>query len=77
MDKFLSLCPSPSIILYFQTGEDGSAKKTKEALAFLYYNSFISYEYLVSLKFNVSLCRFRYYCFDIDVLFCFFNHFSF
>ena len=39
--------PSPSIILYFQTEEGGAAKKKLKALVFLYYNSFISYEYLV------------------------------
>ena len=38
---------SPSIILYFQTEEGGAAKKKLKALVFLYYNSFISYEYLV------------------------------
>ena len=51
MDKFLNLGPSLSIILYFQTGEGGSAKeKNFEALVFLCYHSFISYEYLVSLN---------------------------
>ena len=39
--------PSPSIILYFQTEEGGAAKKKLMALVFLYYNNFISYEYLV------------------------------
>ena len=36
-----------SIILYFQTKEGIAAKKKLKALVFLYYNSFISYEYLV------------------------------
>ena len=36
-----------SIILYFQTEEGGAAKKKLKALVFLYYNSFISYAYLV------------------------------
>ena len=48
---------SPSIILYFQTEEGGAVKKKLKALVFLYYNSFISYEYLVSLNFDASLCR--------------------
>ena len=39
--------PSPSIVLYFQTEEGGAAKKKLKALVFLYYSSFISYEYLV------------------------------
>ena len=39
--------PSPSIILYFQTEEGGASKKKLKALVFLYYNRFISYEYLV------------------------------
>ena len=39
--------PSPSIILHFQTEEGGAAKKKLKALVFLYYNSFISYKYLV------------------------------
>ena len=36
-----------SITLYFQTEEGGAAKKKLKALVFLYYNSFISYAYLV------------------------------
>ena len=39
--------PSPSIILYFQTEKGGAAKKKLKTLVFLYYNSFISYAYLV------------------------------
>ena len=39
--------PSLSIILYFHTEEGIAAKKKLKALVFLYYNSFISYEYLV------------------------------
>ena len=35
---------------------------------FLYYNSFISYEYLVSYNFDASLCRFWYSCFDIRLM---------
>ena len=35
----------------------------------LYNNSFISYEYLVSLNFDVSLCKFWYSCFDIRLIF--------
>ena len=69
MDEFLGLGPSPSIILYFQTREGSSAKKNLEVLVFLYYNSFISYEYLVSLNFDASLCRFRHSCFDIRLVF--------
>ena len=36
---------------------------------FLYYNSFISYEYHVSLNFDISLCRFWCSCFDIRLMF--------
>ena len=39
MDKFLGLGLSPSIILYFQTGEGGSAKEISKALVLLCLNT--------------------------------------
>ena len=35
----------------------------------MYYNSFISYEYLGSFDFDACLCRFRYTCIDTRLMF--------
>ena len=41
------------------------SEENLKSLVFMYYKSFISYEYHESLNFDASLCRFCYSCFDI------------
>ena len=43
MDKLLGLGPSPSIILYFQTGEGGSAKKKFKGFGVLVFTLIVEF----------------------------------
>ena len=52
MDKFLGLGLSPSIILYFQSGEGGSAKKMFKCFGVLVFNTV---EFLMNILCNEIL----------------------
>ena len=56
-------------VVFLKKSRRRPSEENFKALVLFYYDSFISYEYFVSLNFDASLYRFWYSCFDIRLMF--------